>query len=179
MTIRLSLIVQDSRTRKAYRPVRHRKDRRIHPCGAPRFMMHKVLERETLAPSGLVKIGPIRKGAHKSFTQIRNDPDGGRNPEIGQEMFSDIPPRKDGAGNRFAFLAGKPSRRLRNIRCQNSTPCWDLIPFRKGCLIIFISETKSAASMSSGFAPRPVITTWSMGGRCPTAFRTCSSGTYP
>ena len=40
--------------------------------------------------------------------------------------------------------------------CQNSIPCWALTPDLYGCLIGTISETRSAASMIDGGAPRPV-----------------------
>ena len=47
---------------------------------------------------------------------------------------------------------------------QNSTPGWALIPFRNGCLVCFISVTRSASSINSSLAARPVITTCCMGG---------------
>src|SRR5690606_13125512 len=43
---------------------------------------------------------------------------------------------------------------------QNSIPAWAFTPSRKGCLIMVISVTRSAASISSSLALRPVITTW-------------------
>jgi len=48
---------------------------------------------------------------------------------------------------------------------QNSTPFCALMPLRNGCLIIFISETRSARSRRGGFTPRPVMTTCCRGGR--------------
>ena len=48
--------------------------------------------------------------------------------------------------------------------CQNSTPAWALMPDRNGCFTSVISVTRSAASISSSFAFRPVKTTWVRGG---------------
>ena len=47
---------------------------------------------------------------------------------------------------------------------QNSTPGCALIPARNGCFTTCISVTRSASSISSGFALRPVSTTWVIGG---------------
>jgi hypothetical protein len=46
---------------------------------------------------------------------------------------------------------------------QNSIPSWPFTPARKGCLTRVISVTRSAASISSGLALRPVTTTWRSG----------------
>lgn len=54
---------------------------------------------------------------------------------------------------------GRPAR-----RGQYSTPICAFTPARKGCLTSSISVTRSAASISSGLALRPVSTTWVMGG---------------
>ena len=47
---------------------------------------------------------------------------------------------------------------------QNSTPACALIPDRNGCFTSVISVTRSAASIRSSFAFRPVKTTWVRGG---------------
>ena len=47
---------------------------------------------------------------------------------------------------------------------QNSTPFWAITPSRNGCLTRVISVTRSAASISSGLALRPVRQTWVMAG---------------
>src|SRR3546814_710635 len=50
-------------------------------------------------------------------------------------------------------------------RRQNSMPFWAFTPAWKGCLISVISVTRSAASISSGLALRPVTTICSCDGR--------------
>ena len=47
---------------------------------------------------------------------------------------------------------------------QNSTPACAFTPERKGCLTSSISVTRSATSINSSLALRPVSTTWVMGG---------------
>ena len=78
---------------------------------------------------------------------------------IGKEIFANVSSFKNSTIDGLPFFSGKVPPFWRNSLFQNSTPFWALMPLRKGCLIIFISETRSAASISSGFAPRPVITT--------------------
>ncbi len=60
---------------------------------------------------------------------------------------------------------------------QNSTPFWPFTPCRKGCFTSVISVTRSAISISSGFALRPVMTTClSAGFSSRRNVRTSSSG---
>ena len=70
---------------------------------------------------------------------------------------------------RMLTPTGKPLIQLIPKLCppwagQNSTPACALIPDRNGCLIRVISVTRSAASIRSSFAFRPVKTTWVRGG---------------
>lgn len=67
--------------------------------------------------------------------------------------------------------------RLIHCTSQNSTPGCALMPFRKGCLICFISVTRSASSINASLAPRPVITTCCMRGRPRRTGNTSSSRT--
>src|SRR4029077_20346445 len=57
---------------------------------------------------------------------------------------------------------------------QNSIPCCAFTPSRKGCLIMVISVTRSAAAINSSFAFRPVTTRCSPGRRA-VSFATPSS----
>ena len=49
-------------------------------------------------------------------------------------------------------------------RHQNSTPIWAFMPERNGCFTRLISVTRSAISISSSAAFRPVRTTWVISG---------------
>ena len=62
-----------------------------------------------------------------------------------------------------AGRARRTSRRAHHdagTRSQKSMPRWALMPTWKGCFTSTISLTRSAYSISSGAAPRPVSTTW-------------------
>ena len=59
---------------------------------------------------------------------------------------------------------------------QNSMPCWALTPARNGCLTRVISVTRSATSISSGLALRPVTTMCRSRGFAFSAATTSSSG---
>lgn len=89
------------------------------------------------------------------------------------------PPRRAksaGAARSFPTGALCPLRcRVRPVRrpvrprppqseTQNSTPFCALMPSRNGCLTSVISVTRSAASISSGLALRPVRQTWVISG---------------
>ena len=58
---------------------------------------------------------------------------------------------------------------------QNSTPRCAFTPSLKGCLTRVISVTRSAASISSGLALRPVRSTWVISGFCVSRKSTTSS----
>ncbi len=59
---------------------------------------------------------------------------------------------------------------------QNSMPFCAFTPARNGCLIMVISVTRSAASISGSLALRPVTTTWRSAGLFASTSTTSSSG---
>jgi len=67
--------------------------------------------------------------------------------------------------------------RLGDRSSQNSTPGCALMPLRNGCLICFISVTRSASSINRSFAPRPVSTTCCIGGRARKTVTTSATST--
>ena len=72
-------------------------------------------------------------------------------------------PGKAGDERRLAYVRARAHEHdggdVRWIGDQNSTPFWAFTPALNGCLISVISVTRSAISISSGLALRPVITT--------------------
>ncbi len=71
---------------------------------------------------------------------------------------------------------GSESARPANARSdQYSTPICALMPERNGCLTSSISVTRSAISISSSLALRPVSTTWVMAGFSSVRNRTTSA----
>src|SRR5262249_24734858 len=84
------------------------------------------------------------------------------------------PVRRNGARQKMPFVA-PPAEQLRQRlperfvemggdHDQNSIPSCAFTPARKGCLTSVISVTRSAASMISCFALRPVMMTWVISG---------------
>ena len=78
-------------------------------------------------------------------------------------------------GDRLPVTQRLPRRRVHCAtagRRQNSIPFCAFTPERKGCFTCSISVTRSAASISSSLAFRPVTTTCFIGGRAPSAATT-------
>ena len=61
----------------------------------------------------------------------------------------------------------------------HSIPCWARMPVSNGCFTLTTSETRSAASTSSGTASRPVITTCWKPGRSRSVWTTSSASIQP
>ena len=91
--------------------------------------------------------------------------DAGQRPDGSQAGGASRPERQ--ASGRLNHRGARYERAGRDSPAffrQNSTPGWPLMPDRKGCLTSVISVTRSAASISSGAAFRPVRQTWVKGG---------------
>ena len=85
-------------------------------------------------------------------------------------------PPQPGDDQRFADIGAGALKSSEAAGAQNSIPFCALTPARNGCLTSVISVTRSASSISSGLALRPVTTTCRSRGLAFSTANTSSSG---